>query len=361
MGRGRLLLSSIVMLFFVILPGSALAQKTDSVTVRSGDRMVGEMKGLKRGQLEFKTDAMSTVYVKWPRIVSVSTDKVFEIELADGRVFFGSLTAGAQDSVMIQADSVKLVVPTQSVVSLERIKGNFWDSLDGNVDLGINFTQQNRKTDLNLSGEVHYAHQGAPDDADKGLRLNKFSSGFAFTKLDYNATFSRQDSTQDISRYTATLAHLRQLQNRWFWLVGVAGESNSQLSLDFRATLTGGVGRFIKQSNKLDLALWVGPSYSREQFTGESPDNSIPLIFAADFEYFTWGTLDTNVSSRLSVIPILDQWGRWRINFTLNVKQEVLKNFYVNVGVNDAFDSDPTAADANTNDFSLTTSFGWTF
>jgi hypothetical protein len=67
------------------------------------------------------------------------------------------------------------------------------------------------------------------------------------------------------------------------------------------------------------------------------------------------------VSSQLSVLPILDQWGRWRINFALSVKQEVLKNFYVNVGVNDAFDSDPTAADANTNDFSLTTSFGWTF
>lgn len=359
--RLRLVHALAAVLLFVALPAPALAQKTDTITVRNGDRMVGEMKDLKRGQLEFKTDAMSTVYVKWPRVLTVTTDKVFEIELADGRVYFGTLTAGTQDSVVIKTDSDSVTVSTQSVVDLQRIKASFWAALDGNVDLGINFTQQNRKTDLNLSGEVHYAHQGAPDDADKGLRLNKFSSGFAFTKLDYNATFSRQDSTQDISRYTATLAHLRQLQNRWFWLVGVAGESNSQLSLDFRATLTGGVGRFIKQSNKLDLALWVGPSYSREQFTGESPDNSIPLIFAADFEYFTWGTLDTNVSSRLSVIPILDQWGRWRINFTLNVKQEVLKNFYVNVGVNDAFDSDPTAADANTNDFSLTTSFGWTF
>ena len=343
------------------LPAPALAQKTDTVAVRNGDRMVGEMKGLKRGQLEFKTDAMSTVYVKWPRVITVTTDKVFEIELVDGRVYFGTLTAGTQDSVMIETDSDSLTVSTQSVVDLQRIKGSFWAALDGNVDLGINFTQQNSKTDMNLSGEVHYAHQGTPARGETGLRLNRYSSGFAFTRLDYNATFSRQDSTDDISRYTATLGHLRQLRERWFWLLSVGGESNSQLSLDFRATLAGGVGRFIKQTNKLDLAVWVGPAYSRERFAGESPDNTIPLIFAADFEYFTWGTLDTNVSSRLSILPILDQWGRWRINFTLNVKQEVLKNFYVNVGVNDAFDSDPTAADANTNDFSLTTSFGWTF
>jgi hypothetical protein len=348
-------------LLFVALPAPALAQKTDTVTVRNGDRMVGEMKGLKRGQLEFKTDAMSTVYVKWPRVTTVTTDKVFEIELADGRVYFGTLTAGTQDSVVIETASDSVTVSTQSVVDLQRIKGSFWAALDGNVDLGINFTQQNSKTDMNLSGEVHYAHHSDVDTGGKGLRLNKYASGFAFTKLDYNATFSRQDSTDDISRYTATLTHLRQLQERWFWLLAVGGESNSQLSLDFRATFAAGVGRFIKQSNKLDLAVWVGPSYSREQFTGEPPDNSIPLILAADFEYFTWGALDTNVSSQLSVLPILDQWGRWRINFALSVKQEVLKNFYVNVGVNDAFDSDPTAADANTNDFSLTTSFGWTF
>ncbi len=346
---------------FVALPAPGLAQKTDTVTVRNGNLMVGEMKGLKRGKLEFKTDAMSTVYVKWPRVITVTTDKVFEIELVDGRVYFGTLTAGTQDSVVIKTDSDSVTVSTQSVVDLQRIKASFWAALDGNVDLGINFTQQNSKTDMNLSGEVHYAHQSTPARRETGLRLNKFNSGFAFTKLNYNATFSRQDSTEDISRYNVTLSHLRQLQERWFWLIAVAGESSSQLSLDFRATVAGGVGRFIKQSNKLDLALWVGPSYSREQFTGESPDNSIPLIFAADFEYFTWGALDTNVSSQLSVLPILDQWGRWRINFTLNVKQEVLKNFYVNVGVTDAFDSDPTAADANKNDFSITTSFGWTF
>lgn len=97
---------ALVGLAVLVLPATALAQKTDTVTVINGDRMVGEMKTLKRGQLEFKTDAMSTVYVEWPKVVTVATEKVFEIELADGRVYFGSLAAGPQDSVVIQSDSV---------------------------------------------------------------------------------------------------------------------------------------------------------------------------------------------------------------------------------------------------------------
>jgi hypothetical protein len=359
--RRRLLEPILAALLFTLMPGSALAQKTESVTVRNGDRMVGEIKGLQRGQLEFKTDAMSTVYVKWPRVATVKTDKVFEIQLDDGRVFFGSLTPGSQDSVVIKTDSQSVGVATQRVVSLQRLKPSFWEALDGSVNLGFDFTQQNAKTDLNLSGDVHYAHRGTADSTHHTLNLSKLRRGFALTKLSFNSTFSRQDSTEDIKRLTVGVSHLKQLKSRWFWLLSLVGEQNSQLSLDYRGTAAAGVGHFLVQTNKLDLALLVAPGYSRERFTSESPDSSIPLIIAADVEYFTWGMLDTNVSSRLSVLPILSDWGRWRIDFSLTAKREVLKNVYINFGVTEAFDSDPTAADANKNDFSFNTSFGWSF
>ncbi|MGB5528173.1 MAG: DUF481 domain-containing protein [Gemmatimonadota bacterium] len=359
MKRRHLLIPILAMLLVALVPGSAAAQKTDTVTVRNGDRMVGEIKGLERGQLEFKTDAMSTVYAEWPKVVTITTDKIFEIQLADGTVYFGSLRAGSPDSVVIHSDSLSVGVPTQSVVELQRIKSSFWAALDGNINLGLDFTQQNAKTDLNLSGEVHYAARRKPASA--GKVLAKVTGGFALTKLSFNSTLSRQDDTDDIQRGQVTLSHARQLENRWFWVLALMGERNSQLSLDFRASVAAGAGRFLVQSNKLELGLWTGPSYSREQFTGESGDNTIPFIIAADLHYFTWGVLNTSVSSQLSIMPILNQWGRWRINFGLNLQREVLKNFYINLGVTEAFDSDPTAADANKNDFGFTTSFGWTF
>jgi hypothetical protein len=359
-GRGRLFPPAVTTLLLLLVslsvPEPAVAQKTDSVMVRNGDRIVGEIKGMERGQLEFKTDAMKTVYVQWPKVVTVQTDKTFEIVLDDGTMHFGSLDPGSQDSVVIRADTGSVVVATQAVVALQRIKASFWAALDGNIDLGIDFTQQNAKTDLNLSGSVRYA-------ARLGLvhGLGMVTGGFNVTNLNFSSTFSRQDDTDDIERLNASLSHARQLDNRWFWVLALAGERNSQLSLDFRGTVAGGAGRFIVQSNKLDLGLWIGPSFSRERFTGESADNSFPLILAADFEYFTWGALNTDLSSQLSLMPILDQWGRWRINFNVSVNREVLTNLYIKLGVTEAFDSAPTAADANKNDFSLTTSFGWNF
>lgn len=360
--KRRLLLAPIVAsLLVALVPGSAIAQKTDSVTIRNGGRMLGEIKELRRGLLKFKTDAMSTVYVEWPKVVSVKTDKTFDVQLDDGRLYFGSLTPGTQDSVVIKTERESLTVATQRVVSLQRIKPSFWEALDGSVNLGFDFTQQNAKTDFNLSGNVHYAHRGTADSAHQAPGLSKLRRGFALTKLSYNSTFSRQDSTEDITRLHAGLSHMRQLKHRWFWLLSLVGEQNSQLSLDYRGTVSAGLGRFLVQTNKLDLALMLAPGYSRERFTGESSDNTIPLIIAADLEYFTWGALDTDVSSRLSVIPILSDWGRWRVNFTATAKREVLKHVYINVGVTEAYDTSPTLADANKNDFSFNTSFGWSF
>ena len=342
---------------FLALPGAALGQKTDTLTVISGARLVGDLKGLSRGQVNLLTDEMGTVQVRWPKVLTVYTDKIFEIELEDGRVLFGSMVPAGQDSVLIQADSLALAVPTQTVVEMERIKSSFWAGLDGNLNVGLNFTQQNAKTDVNLNGSVHYARRKT---AEKGA-LGLTTAGFNYTKLKYDFTFSRQDETEDIRRAQSGLSRLSQLADRWFWTVLLTGETNSQLSLDYRVTVGGGGGRFLVQSNKLDLAVWLGPAYSWERFVGEPSDSSFPFMVASDLTYFTWGALSTTISSNLNVMPILDDWGRWRINFNATASREVLKNLYLNLSVTEVFDSRPTSADANKNDFSFTTSIGWTF
>ena len=253
---------------------------------------------------------------------------------------------------MARVKNSKLSLPSRFV-----IKPNFWDALDGNVSLGFDFTQQNAKTDLNVSGEVQYAARQRKSFTGGLMHTN----GVALTKLTFNASFSRQDSVATIERYQTTLATSRQFDSRWFWIVALTGERNSQLSLDYRVSIGGGLGRTLVQSNKLDLDVWIGPAYSREQFTGEDPDSSIPFALAVGADYFTWGDLDTTISGNLQVTPILNQWGRWRVNFTLNADRELVKSFYLDVGITESFDSEPTAADAQRNDFSLNTSISWKF
>ncbi len=320
----------------------ALAQKTDIVVLNNGDRITGEIKGLSLGQLTYSTDAASTIYVEWPKIQSVKSDKTFEIELQDGRKLGGSVRPAAKpDSLVLLTDGDSLEVALLSVVALDRIKDTFWKRLDGDVNVGADYTQDNNKIDLNVSANIKYV-----------LALQKYA-------FNLSTSFSRQDSASNISSLSAVFAYSRQFSGRWFYAGLLAAEQSSQLNLDIRGTVGGGLGRYLVRSNKVDFALWGGVGYSRERFTNQDADDALVGIVVTDFEYFTFGDRKTSLSTKLSVVPLLTD-ARVRLNFMTQYKREVVNNLYLTLSLTEAFDSKPPET-ANKNDLSLMTSIGWSF
>lgn len=318
----------------------------DILVLRTGEHLSGEIKALQRGQVQLKTDAMSTVYVKWPRVTTATTDKVFEIEFDDLRRVVGSLLASdSADYVIVRGEQDTVTVPTQSVVKLTRIKKTFFNRLDGNVNLGFNFTQQNAKLDLQLDGKVTY------------------TVAFHRVTLDYSGSFSSQDSVSNISRSNLSLAYAKEFEGKWrkwFWTTGLDLQSNSQLDLDLAASAGTGPGRLFISSNKVLLSSWLGIWYRRENYANVDGRNAIPLLLTTDFELFQWAGLSTDLSSRLGVAPVLNDSGRWLITFTVTLQRELLNHLYLNVGLSEVYDSKPPT-DTNKNDFSINTSLGWTF
>ena len=321
-----------------------VAQKTDTLVVRNGDVMTGEFEELQRGKVQYDTDAASTVYVKWTRVLTAKTNKRFEIDLEDGSKYFGGLAPGDEpNEVKIVADRDTLVVPTQSIVRMERIKKTFWRRLDGSIDLGVAYTQQSNQTSLSFSSDVTYK---------KGLDNFQWS---------LSTSISRQDDTDDITSFNTIFGYQREFGDRWFYGGLMSGEQNSQLGLDIRGSFGAAAGRYLVQSNKVSLTAALGLSYARERFVDQAGDNAFQGLYLMDFEFFSWGGLDTDLSSQLAVIPVINQSGRWRISFDLSLSRELVNNFYLSVGVNEQFDSQPPTDDFEKNDFSVNTSFGWSF
>ncbi len=320
------------------------AEKSDSLLLRNGNWVEGDIREMTRGIVTYKTDAMSTIYVKWPRVLTATTKKRFQIYLEDERRYLGSLRASQTlGRVVIRAERDTFEVSTQSIIELKRIKDTFWNRLDGSLDFGFGFTQQNAKTDASLRFESRYLFNRN--------RLN----------LTLDGSFSRQDSVADITRGTARLGYIRELKGLWFVGVVATAEQNSQLSLDIRGSIGGGPGRLFVATNKMELGSMVSLSYNREKFTGTEARNTVPLALITDFQFFNWSGLSTDLSSRLSVQPVLNDSGRWRISFSANLTQEILNLLYLRVGVVEEYDSRPPSIDANKNDFRITTSLGWTY
>ena len=90
----RIRLVLLVAAIFVrgILPADvAVAQKTDVVVLINGDRITGEIKSLSRGQLDYKTDDAGRLKIEWDKILRVTSNRYYEVEMSSGVRYFGTL------------------------------------------------------------------------------------------------------------------------------------------------------------------------------------------------------------------------------------------------------------------------------
>ena len=341
----RLRYAATGLLAVVLSAGPVQAQKTDVLILGNGDHVTGEIKEFTRGMVRFSTDPMGTVYVKWEDIVSVTSDKTFEIELQSGQKFFGSIRPSEMDGQdEIVTGEAAVPVRHLSVVRVTPIKDTFWSRLSGSIDLGLSFLQQNTQFDYNLSTDMEYRAANST------------------TKLDISSIVRLQNEAETTNRQQVSLIHVQSFAPKWIWAALGAFDKNAELSLAGRGSAGGGAGRIFIQTNKVTLGTWGGLVYAHEQFEEQPADNVLNGIVSTIFDFFIVRGRKSDITVNLDLIPSLTQGGRIRIESNAEGRHEFFKDFFFKLKIFNSFDSKPpTEGTTRKNDFGLTTSVGWSF
>ena len=82
------------------LPAVA-APKTDIIIFKNGDKLTGELKSVKRGILNFNTDATGTIGIEWDKIGHIESLQNVQVETNTGTRFFGHLELGEESGVVV--------------------------------------------------------------------------------------------------------------------------------------------------------------------------------------------------------------------------------------------------------------------
>ena len=127
--------------FGLIASPLALANKTDIVYLKNGDRVTGEIKDLVRGEIRLKTDTFGMMYVNWQDVERIKTDKRLQVELVSGQRYFGpALADNSPGKLSVRQDSNVVTIDMDRIVVIQPIKGN--DQRVGNLNnsLAVGFT-----------------------------------------------------------------------------------------------------------------------------------------------------------------------------------------------------------------------------
>jgi hypothetical protein len=328
-----------------VLNGSVIAQgRTDVVTLANGDRITGELVRLVRGQLEFKTDDVGTLYLEWDKLVSLVTTRLVEVTTTDGQMFLGSLGRTDDRAIAVTSLDATAQLAMLEVTEISTIARSFWRKLEGSFDVGFSYTRSSGIAQLNLNTDTLRRTPGSQS------RL-----AVSWTQTQQSDEEGRDD------RGAIDLSHLRYPWPRWF----VAGmgrfETNESLGLELRSQVGGAIGPRLINSNRAQLTVGAGAVFNDERGVDVAATQNLEALLLFQTSYFTYDRPRTNLDVTLQYFPSLSDPGRQRLQFDAAAKRELLKDFFLSLSGFYTGDTRPPNPDADTYDVGVLWSIGWTY
>jgi hypothetical protein len=333
------IIAGIIMLAGLIAPERASAQ--EFIIHANGDSINGDVKGFKRGKLEFEIPGASATFIEFDDISTLGSTDFWDVELDDLTRAFGTLEPGTEPgTIRIVGDTDTRQVPLASIVEMTSISASFWSKLDGFLEFGFSFAKANNVTNYTLATKVDY-------------RGTKWASTFTF-----DSRLNSQEDAETTKRNQANLSFVRLLPRTWYAGAFTQLEQNQELDLDLRFLLGAIGGRDIIQSNRVEWRWAAGVLSNREEYTGLEASTSAEALLATYFSFFTFGDWENDIGSSLLVYPSLSESDRVRVDFDIKYRQDLFGDFYPSFSFYDQYDSRPPPG-ASENDYGTTLAVGW--
>lgn len=329
---------SITLLIFCTL--QAYSQH-DTLVMKNGDELVGEIKELSTGVLVVETDYSDKDFqVEWDKVREIKTHNIFVLSLSDGRRVNGSIITDPDDSSMVMIMEPGGIMSTRrmDIVFLKPIENTFLGRLDASIDLGFDITKANNFRQVTSRSNVGY------------------TGGFWGAQTSLDIVRSEQDSIRT-NRIEGSLGTRLLLPKSWFLFVSAKFLQSDEQKLKLRSTTNAGSGHFIVNSNRVYFSTQGGIVWLNEKFMDDTPiRNSLELSLG--FEANLFDIKDFSLLTNAYLYPSITEKRRARFDFKIDLTYDLPKDFYIKLGYTHNFDNQP-AEGASKHDYVLSASFGW--
>lgn len=320
-----------------------LSAQNDTLWVKNGNVLYGEIKSFSSGILTMETPYSDDDFtIDFDEVQKLIIERSCLIILAGGERLIGFLRSEAEGKVSIYStEGTRRGLDLQQITSVQVIRKNLWHRFSGYIDFGFNLTKANNQRQLNIDGGISYTGY-------KWLMNAKVSSLFA-----------NQDNVEQTERTSLDLQVNRLISDKWYILASGSFLSNTEQDLEARYGARLGAGRFMAINDRLLWGVATGINLNIESYVDQSLNKeSTELFISSRFNMFDFKdlSLDTNID----FFPSLSERGRIRVDYNLNVKYDLPYDFYIKTSFQFNYDNQPPST-ASDFDYILTTGFGWKF
>jgi putative salt-induced outer membrane protein YdiY len=344
---------SITLCWIFLCSTAFFAQETNDVIVmKNGDRITGEINGLSAGVLSIRVSYIDgRIAVQWSQVTHLESNRLYLVHTESGAVYTGKLsTSGETNDPPIRIEVAatperEVEIAQRKVISLGPTSESFWHRFNGAVNSGILYSKGNESVQYDLSSQVSYDRE-------------RWSGQGSF-----NSTFASNSGSSLSTRNQTDLRFLRLLRwNNWFYAGDASFLQSSVQEINLQTTLGGGVGRYLKNSNRASIYVlggfgWQNAGY-KEYTVDQGTQNTVVGFGATEIRAFKFKK--TNLDITASVLPAIS--GPERVHFNTNATYNfrVTGDLSWNVSFYGSWDTHPPATFPKS-DYGTSSGLSWTF
>ncbi len=330
-----------LMILGIMLTGSLFAQR-DSLVMKNGDILVGEIKEMNRGLLTIETPYSDKDFIiEWTEVKEAYGRARFLLVITDGRRINGRFYTDKQKRQLVIKDDADTIffIDLESLVYIKGLKSSFWGRVTALADVGFNVAKANNLRQFTANVKLGYL-------ADTWQAETYYSQLYAI-----------QDSVNPNRRVDAGVSFRYFLQHDWFLASSVTFLSNTEQSLQLRSSGTLGGGKFLTRTNRAYWAVGSGFSFNNETFFNATPARkSLEAYLGTDLNLFDIG--DLTLSLKTAAYYSLTEAGRWRLDLKTDLKYDLPLDFYIKTNFTVNYDTRP-AEIGNDTDYVWAFTVGW--
>ena len=327
-------------------------EKTDIILMNNGDRLTGEIKGLGSGVLYVNFSyILGTSSVEWSEVHHLESNQLFIVKTQSGSVYKGTLRTlqtAAERPIEIQVSETpaeNVALDAQQIVEMTQTSESFWQRLNGQVNAGVQYSKGNQATQFNVGSAVEYPRE-------------RWAAGVI-----YNSTLSSSTGAPVATRNAIDANVSRLLRwNNWFY-AGLANFlQSSEQDINLRTDLGGGIGRYLKNTNREKIWLlggltWQSTTYSQSS-DQQGAQNIGAALVAGQAKFFIFDK--TNLTINGFVFPALSQPGRVYVNTNASYFVKIFGDITWNISFYGNWDNE-APPHFSRSDYGASAGLGWKF
>ena len=320
-----------VLSFALLLPAPLFSREsTDVIVMKNGDHLTGKIKGLNAGVLYFSVPyILSTCEVDWDKVARLESTQLFLVKTEDGAVYTGRLattdTPGSRplQIEIAQTSGKEVVIDSSQIVLLNMTSEKFFQRFNGSINSGIVYSKGNESTQYSLGTQITYPRE-------------RWEAAAAFT-----STLSSSTGVSASTRNQVDVAYSHLMRwNNWFYDgLGTFLQSSEQ-GITAQGTFSGGVGRYLKNSNTARIALLAGLTWQNTAYENDIPAQYLASgMIGARLQFFQFNKTTANVTAAL--FPAISEPGRVKFNANATYYLKIKGNLSWNVSFYGSWDNRP--------------------